>query len=325
MKSDETQLGTMLHALQERAKELNCLYQVGELLSQSKRPLEEIFRGIIEILPPGWQYPHDCQARILFENMTIQPPDFQATRWVQKADIVVQGAEPLFFLDYFATGKLDPDRQAAVVAGIAEGCRQSGCALIGGETAEMPGFYARGEYDLAGFAVGCVERSRILDGRGVEPGDAVLGIASTGLHSNGYSLARRALLDRHPLDWRPPGLGGRTLGEALLESTRIYAKDVLALVEAVKVKSLSHITGGGLPGNVPRILPRLVKLPRADSQQDYVHSGRLIGHYLADLFPGTTANRVQHRISVPVLLLRGHMAAARARLRCEQALPPTPR
>src|SRR5512147_539164 len=161
-------------------------------------------------------------------------------------DVAVVGAEPLFFLDYFATGKLSADQAAPVVKGIAEGCRQAGCALIGGETAELPGFYARGEYDLAGFAVGCVERSRIVDGSAVQPGDAVLGIASTGLHSNGYSLARRALLDRHPLDWRPPGLGGRTLGEALLEPTRIYAKDVLAL---------AHVTGGGLPGNVPRTLP----------------------------------------------------------------------
>ena len=170
-------------------------------------------------------------------------------------DVAVVGAEPLFFLDYFATGKLSADQAAEVVKGIAEGCRQAGCALIGGETAELPGFYARGEYDLAGFAVGCVERSRILDGRSVAPGDAVLGIASSGLHSNGYSLARKALFDRHPLDWAPPELGRRTLAEALLEPTRIYAKDVLALLAAVPVKSLAHVTGGGLPGNVPRNLP----------------------------------------------------------------------
>ncbi|HEX8908455.1 MAG TPA: phosphoribosylformylglycinamidine cyclo-ligase [Anaeromyxobacteraceae bacterium] len=170
-------------------------------------------------------------------------------------DVAVVGAEPLFFLDYFATGKLSAEQAAQVVKGIAEGCRQAGCALIGGETAELPGFYARGEYDLAGFAVGCVERSRILDGRAVAPGDAVLGIASSGLHSNGYSLARKALLDRHPLDWKPPELMGLTLADALLEPTRIYAKDVLALLAAVPVKSLAHITGGGLPGNVPRNLP----------------------------------------------------------------------
>src|SRR6266568_5780879 len=144
---------------------------------------------------------------------------------------------------------------ALVVKGIAEGCRQSGCALIGGETAELPGFYERGEYDLAGFAVGCVERSRIIDGRTVAPGDAVLGIAASGLHSNGYSLARKALLEQHPLDWSPPELAGKTLADALLEPTRIYAKDVLALLEAVPVKALAHITGGGLPGNVPRNLP----------------------------------------------------------------------
>jgi phosphoribosylformylglycinamidine cyclo-ligase len=170
-------------------------------------------------------------------------------------DVVVVGAEPLFFLDYFATGKLSAEQAAEVVKGIAEGCRQAGCALIGGETAELPGFYARGEYDLAGFAVGCVERSRILDGRTVAPGDAVLGIASSGLHSNGYSLARKALLERHSLDWSPPELAGRTLADALLEPTRIYAKDVLALLASVPVKSLAHVTGGGLPGNVPRNLP----------------------------------------------------------------------
>jgi phosphoribosylformylglycinamidine cyclo-ligase len=170
-------------------------------------------------------------------------------------DVAVVGAEPLFFLDYFATGKLSAEQGAEVVKGIAEGCRLAGCALIGGETAELPGFYAEGEYDLAGFAVGCVERSRIVDGTRVAPGDLVVGIASSGLHSNGYSLARKALLERHPLDARLEGLGGRTLADALLEPTRIYAKDVLALLEKVAVKSFAHITGGGLPGNVPRNLP----------------------------------------------------------------------
>src|SRR5512145_607141 len=170
-------------------------------------------------------------------------------------DVAVVGAEPLFFLDYFATGKLQAEQGAQVVKGIAEGCRQAGCALIGGETAELPGFYGGGEYDLAGFAVGCVERSRIVDGRSIAPGDVVIGIASSGLHSNGYSLARKALLDRHPLDARLDGLGGKTLADALLEPTRIYAKDVLALVEKVPVKSFAHVTGGGLPGNVPRNLP----------------------------------------------------------------------
>ncbi len=170
-------------------------------------------------------------------------------------DIAVVGAEPLFFLDYFATGKLDAEQGAEVVKGIAEGCRIAGCALIGGETAELPGFYAGGEYDLAGFAVGCVERSRIVDGRTVVPGDLVVGIASSGLHSNGYSLARKALMERHALGTRFDVLGGKTLADALLEPTRIYAKDVLALLESVPVKAFAHVTGGGLPGNVPRSLP----------------------------------------------------------------------
>jgi len=170
-------------------------------------------------------------------------------------DVAVVGAEPLFFLDYFATGKLAAEQAAQVVKGIAAGCALAGCSLIGGETAELPGFYAAGEYDLAGFAVGCVERSRIVDGRKVAPGDLVIGIASSGLHSNGYSLARKALLERYPLDRRLDALGGKTLADALLEPTRIYAKDVLALLEKVPVRSFAHVTGGGLPGNVPRNLP----------------------------------------------------------------------
>jgi len=169
-------------------------------------------------------------------------------------DVAVVGAEPLFFLDYYATGKLAADQAAQVVRGIAEGCRQAGCALIGGETAELPGFYHPGEYDLAGFAVGCVERSRIVDGRSVQAGDVVIGVASTGLHSNGYSLARKAL-EHHPLDGRPAELGGATLADALLAPTRIYAREILALLEKVPVRAFAHITGGGLPGNVPRNLP----------------------------------------------------------------------
>ena len=170
-------------------------------------------------------------------------------------DILVQGARPLFFLDYVAAQKLEPEVIEQIVKGMATACKESGCALIGGETAEMPGFYAEGEYDLAGFSVGCVERSRIVDGKRVVPGDVVIGVASSGLHSNGYSLARKALLDRHPLDARLDALGGRTLGDALLEPTRIYAQDVLALLAKVPVKSFAHVTGGGLPGNVPRNLP----------------------------------------------------------------------
>ncbi len=170
-------------------------------------------------------------------------------------DIAVLGAEPLFFLDYYATGKLRAEQAAQVVKGIAEGCLKAGCALIGGETAEMPGFYQGGEYDLAGFAVGCVERSKIIDGRAVLPGDVLVGVASSGLHSNGYSLARKVLLERHSLEARVDALGGRSLADALLEPTRIYAKDVLALLEKLQVKAIAHVTGGGLPGNVPRNLP----------------------------------------------------------------------
>ena len=168
-------------------------------------------------------------------------------------DILVQGAEPLFFLDYFACGKLDVDTAAAVVAGIARGCELAGCALIGGETAEMPGMYPPGEYDLAGFAVGAVEKSRIVDGRGVQAGDAVLGLASSGAHSNGYSLIRK-LLDADPTALAQD-LDGRPLAERLLAPTRIYVKAVRALLDAIPVRAMAHITGGGLLENIPRVLP----------------------------------------------------------------------
>lgn len=171
-------------------------------------------------------------------------------------DILVQGAEPLFFLDYLAVGKLMPEKAAAIIGGVAEGCRQAGCALIGGETAEMPGFYGPGEYDLAGFAVGVVERNRIIDGRGIKPGDKLIGLPSSGLHSNGYSLARKVLLDRagYSVDTYLERLG-RTVGEEMLEPTRIYVKTVLPLLERFQIKGLAHITGGGLTENIPRILP----------------------------------------------------------------------
>ncbi|MCA9530053.1 MAG: phosphoribosylformylglycinamidine cyclo-ligase [Myxococcales bacterium] len=177
-------------------------------------------------------------------------------------DVLTVGARPLFFLDYFATGRLDVDRAEQVVAGIAEGCTQAGCALLGGETAEMPGMYADGEYDLAGFAVGVVSRAAILDRRRVRPGDVVLGVASSGLHSNGYSLARRVLLGAAApcrLDETPPGLD-RPLGETLLTPTRIYAGACRALLAAAEVHALCHVTGGGLPGNLPRVLPPDVDL-----------------------------------------------------------------
>lgn len=171
-------------------------------------------------------------------------------------DVLTSGAEPLFFLDYFATSRLDVDQAAAVVSGVAAGCARAGCTLLGGETAELPGFYSRGEYDLAGFCVGVVERSAIITGKTIRPGDALVGFASSGLHSNGYSLARRVLLEdaRLSLDASLEGLS-RSLADELLEPTRIYVKDVLALRQAVEVRGLAHITGSGLPGNVPRCLP----------------------------------------------------------------------
>jgi phosphoribosylformylglycinamidine cyclo-ligase len=173
-------------------------------------------------------------------------------------DVVTCGARPLFFLDYFATGKLDVGVAEKVVAGIAAACKESGCALLGGETAELPGMYAPGEYDLAGFAVGVVGRKRLVDGTRVEAGDVALGLASSGLHSNGYSLARKALLEAMRLspDDRPAELGGQSVGEALLEPTRLYARHVQAVLHAgVDVRAMSHVTGGGMPGNVPRVLP----------------------------------------------------------------------
>jgi phosphoribosylformylglycinamidine cyclo-ligase len=171
-------------------------------------------------------------------------------------DVVVCGAEPLFFLDYLATGKIDPSVSVEIVRGIADGCRQAGCALIGGETAEMPSFYTDGEYDLAGFAVGVVDRARIIDGSNIADGDRVIGVASSGLHSNGFSLARKALLESAGLD-----LAARVaplqvpLGEELLRPTRIYVKTVLALAAELPVKGVAHITGGGITENLPRVVP----------------------------------------------------------------------
>jgi phosphoribosylformylglycinamidine cyclo-ligase len=173
-------------------------------------------------------------------------------------DLVVQGAEPLFFLDYFACGKLDPKTGAAVVVGIAEGCRQAGCALIGGETAEMPGIYRGDDYDLAGFAVGAVERRAILPRGDIRAGDVLLGIASSGVHSNGFSLVRKVVA-RSRLKWSAPAPfdGKRRLGTALLTPTRIYVKSCLAAIRETRaVKGLAHITGGGFPDNVPRVLPQ---------------------------------------------------------------------
>ncbi len=171
-------------------------------------------------------------------------------------DLVVQGAEPLFFLDYFATGKLDVEAGRTIVSGIAEGCRQAGCALVGGETAEMPGMYASGDYDLAGFAVGAVERDSVINGTGVIAGDIILGLGSAGVHSNGFSLVRK-IVERAGLSYNDPAPfdPGRRLGEALLTPTRIYVKSCLAAARGGQVKALAHITGGGLFENIPRVLP----------------------------------------------------------------------
>ena len=168
-------------------------------------------------------------------------------------DILVQGAEPLFFLDYFACGKLDVPVATDVIKGIARGCELAGCALIGGETAEMPGMYPAGEYDLAGFAVGVVEKSAVIDGRSILPGDVLLGLASSGAHSNGYSLIRK-IAERAGVDFGSD-FHGRSFGDVLLEPTRIYVKSVLDLIRNVPVKGIAHITGGGLIENIPRILP----------------------------------------------------------------------
>ena len=175
-------------------------------------------------------------------------------------DLIVQGAEPLFFLDYYATGKLDPEAGAAIVKGIAQGCIESGCALIGGETAEMPGLYAEGDYDLAGFAVGAAERGRLLPREDVTAGDVVFGLPSSGVHSNGFSLVRR-IVARAGLKWTDdaPFAPGKTLAQALLTPTRLYVKPLLAALKATDgIKALAHITGGGFPDNIPRVLPKSI-------------------------------------------------------------------
>lgn len=168
-------------------------------------------------------------------------------------DILVQGAEPLFFLDYLAVGKVEPERVAEVVGGVAKGCEMAGCSLIGGETAEMPGFYAEDEYDIAGFSVGVVNRQQLIDGSKIQAGDVLIGLASTGLHSNGYSLARK-VFETYSLEQVFPELG-ETLGEALLRPTRIYVNSILPLIRGGEILGMAHITGGGLTGNIPRVLP----------------------------------------------------------------------
>jgi len=231
-------------------------------------------------------------------------------------DILVQGAEPLFFLDYFACGRLDVDTAAAVVAGIASGCEQAGCALIGGETAEMPGMYPDGEYDLAGFAVGVVEKSAIIDGSSIRPGDVVIGLASNGAHSNGYSLIRRVLerawgrLDAPQVH---DDLDGRSFADALLAPTRIYVKPLLALIRELPVKGLAHITGGGLLENVPRVLPAGVQ---ARLQRDAWPQPALFGWLQRS---GAIADAEMHRvfncgIGMVVVVAAADAPAAIARL-----------
>ncbi len=175
-------------------------------------------------------------------------------------DVIVQGAEPLFFLDYLATGKLAPDAAFEIVKGIAEGCKQAGCALLGGETAEMPGMYGGGEYDLAGFTVGVVDNDNIIDGSSITKGDQVIGIASSGLHSNGYSLARKIFLEEMQLNLHDtPAELEQSLGDELLTPTRIYVKSILNLIRDFTIKGIAHITGGGLLENLPRVLPQHCK------------------------------------------------------------------
>lgn len=177
-------------------------------------------------------------------------------------DIIVQGAEPLFFLDYLACGKVVPEKIESIVKGISEGCVQAGCALIGGETAEMPGMYSADEYDIAGFTVGIVDKKKMIDGSTIKPGDVVLGFASSGIHSNGFSLVRRLLLEEagYSLNQQLDELDGAKLGDVLLEPTHIYVKQALALIEKVNVKGMAHITGGGFIENIPRVLPEGVNV-----------------------------------------------------------------
>jgi len=172
-------------------------------------------------------------------------------------DILTSGAEPLFFLDYLAMGKLSSAKASKVIKGIVQGCKEAGCSLIGGETAEMPGFYSKGEYDLSGFAVGVVDKGSIIDGSKIKEGDVIIGIASNGLHSNGYSLVRRLFLDIGKMDIHTyvPDIEN-TLGEELLRPTRVYAKACMNLKKTLEIKGMAHITGGGIPGNIPRILPK---------------------------------------------------------------------
>ena len=241
--------------------------RIGPIASRTKRPgvLAGVggFSALFDLKDRGYRHPvlvssTDGVGTKLKVAFMMKKHDTVGIDLVAMSvnDIITQGAEPLFFLDYFVCGRLDVDVAEVVVRGIAKGCRQAGCVLIGGETAEHPGDFPNGEYDLAGFVVGVIERKRILDPKSIIPGDVLIGLPSSGLHSNGYSLARKVLLDagRLKLHQQVPDLG-RSLGEELLEPTRIYAKMTRDLFAKHAIKGAAHITGGGIPGNLPRILP----------------------------------------------------------------------
>ena len=227
-------------------------------------------------------------------------------------DIVVQGAEPLLFLDYYATGHLDVDTAASVIRGIAEGCSQAGCALVGGETAELPGMYQGEDYDLAGFCVGLVEKSRIIDGSRVAAGDVILGLAASGFHSNGYSLVRR-VLEHADADLEMP-LDDTTLGAALLAPTRIYVKPLLALLEALPVHALAHITGGGLPENLPRVMPEGTRAVLDGHSWERPAVMRWL-HSQAEIDPAEAYRTFNCGIGMAVIVPAEHAAGATALLR----------
>ena len=241
--------------------------RIGRIASRTKRPgvLAGVggFSALFDLKSRGYRHPvlvssTDGVGTKLKVAFMMKKHDTVGIDLVAMGvnDIITQGAEPLFFLDYFVCGKLDVDVAEMVVRGIAAGCRQAGCVLIGGETAEHPGDFSNGEYDLAGFVVGVIERKRVLNPKSIVPGDVLIGLPSSGLHSNGYSLARKVLLDvgRLKLRQQVPELG-RSLGEELLEPTRIYTKIACGLFAKYPIKGAAHITGGGIPGNLPRILP----------------------------------------------------------------------
>jgi phosphoribosylformylglycinamidine cyclo-ligase len=232
-------------------------------------------------------------------------------------DLIVQGAEPLFFLDYYATGKLDSQVAAAVVASIAEGCRWAGCALIGGETAEMPGMYAEGDYDLAGFCVGAVERDHVLTGAAIAPGDLILGLASSGVHSNGFSLVRKIIEERRwDLEEKLPWAGGKTLADMFLEPTRIYVRSLLPLVQQGLLKGLAHITGGGLLENIPRVLPEDCHAVVDASRWDLPDIFRLLQEG-GNIAPAEMARTFNCGIGMAVVVDRGQRASVEQVLESE--------